>query len=142
MASKSSSTRATATSTAGVRRNLFHHHLSKRPTSASTTTSTTTLQETIHDDSNEIVAKDSNGNFKLQVPVLPPVEDDQAQEEDMGSERDKLEARMLELYKDRNLQPGEPAELMSAVQANLKRKVASLDDDNWMFEAEQPTQNG
>lgn len=28
-------------------------------------------------------------------------------------------------------------ELMAAVQASLRRKVASLDDDNWMFEAEQ-----
>ena len=30
---------------------------------------------------------------------------------------------------------------MSAVQANLRRKVASLDDDNWMFEAERPMQD-
>ncbi|KAL9633041.1 MAG: hypothetical protein Q9164_004939 [Protoblastenia rupestris] len=141
MAARSSSTRATITSTAGVRRNLFHHHLSRRPTSASTSTSTTTLQETIHDDSNEIVAKDSNGNIEIRVPVLPPLDEDQVQEEDMGSERDKLEAKMLEMYKDRSLQPGEPAELMSAVQANLRRKVASLDDDNWMFEAERPMQD-
>ncbi len=27
-------------------------------------------------------------------------------------------------------------ELMAAVQANLKRKVATLEEDNWMFEAE------
>ena len=126
MAARSSSTRAPITSTAGVRRNLFHHHLSRRPTSASTSTSTTTLQETIHDDSNEIVAKDSNGNIEIRVPVLPPLDEDQVQEEDMGSERDsmfgylngsalgtddiaELEAKMLEMYKDRSLQPGEPA---------------------------------
>ncbi|KAL9104424.1 MAG: hypothetical protein Q9163_000630 [Psora crenata] len=156
MASNPSSSRVTATTTTGVRRNLFHHHLSRRPTSASTSTSTTTLQETIHDSSDEIVAKDSNGNFQVRVPVLPPLDDDQVEESD------KLDAKMLELYKDRNLQPGEPAgkfksyalgifsianlpwspELMSAVQANLKRNVASLADDNWIFEADQPKDDG
>ena len=30
-----------------------------------------------------------------------------------------------------------PLELMSAVQASLRNKAASLDEDNWMFEAEQ-----
>ena len=126
MASKNSSSQVTATSTAGVRRNLFHHHLSRRPTNASTSTSTTTLQEAIHDETNDIVEKDSNGLFKIKVPVLPPLDDDQADEEDMGSERDskwripnyskpvtyrstELEAKMLELYKDRSLQPGDPS---------------------------------
>lgn len=28
-------------------------------------------------------------------------------------------------------------ELLSAVQASLRRKVAALDGDNWMFEAEE-----
>ena len=128
MTSKPSSTRMTGTSNTGVRRNLFHHHLSRRPTSTSTSTSSTTLQEAIHDDSNDIVEKDSNGNPQIRVPVLPPLDDDQAEEEEMGTERDskgvlnrshwsevlltpsvELEARMLELYKDRSLQPGDPA---------------------------------
>ena len=71
-----------------MRRNLFHHHLSRRPTSASTSTSATTLQDAIHDDSNDLVEKDSNGNFKVEVPTLPALDDDQAVEEDLGGERD------------------------------------------------------
>ena len=31
------------------------------------------------------------------------------------------------------------AELMTALQATLKRKVAALENDNWIFEAEQPS---
>ena len=40
------------------------------------------------------------------------------------------------MYRNRTLQPGEPAELLTAVQASLRRKVASLDADDWMFEGE------
>ena len=29
------------------------------------------------------------------------------------------------------------AELLSAIQTSLRNKVASLEEDNWMFEAEQ-----
>ena len=31
------------------------------------------------------------------------------------------------------------AELLAVVQASLRRKVASLDEDNWMFESEEET---
>lgn len=140
MASKIASSRTAASGTANVRRNLFHHQLSRRPTSASTSTSGTTLQESLHDDSSDIVAKDRNGNYQVQVPMLPPLDNDQAQEDDV-TEKEKLDARLLEMYKDRSLQPGEPAELLNAVQTSLRRKVASLDDDKWMFEAE-PTRPG
>ncbi|MCJ1276915.1 hypothetical protein MMC21_004722 [Puttea exsequens] len=85
--------------------------------------------------------RDRNGNYQVQVPLLPPVDDEQAQEEEANAEREKLDARLLEMYKDRSLQPSEPAELMNAVQANLRRKVASLNEDNWMFEAEQDKQD-
>ncbi|KAL2039184.1 hypothetical protein N7G274_008233 [Stereocaulon virgatum] len=137
MTSKPAPSRATASSTANVRRNLFHHQLSRRPTSSSTSTTATTLQESLNDDSSDIVVKDRNGKYDVQVPLLPPLDEEQAQEEEVASEKEKLDARLLEMYKDRSLQPGEPAELMVAVQASLRRKVASLDDDNWMFEAEQ-----
>ncbi|KAG8532041.1 uncharacterized protein KY384_003678 [Bacidia gigantensis] len=119
MASKAPPSR---TNSAGVSRKLFHHHLSRRPTNASTaSTSSTTILNTKRDDADDIVAKDSDGNFRLRVLKLPPLEDEQAQEEELGNERDKL---------------------LAAVQATLKRKVASLDDDNWIFEAEQPSQDG
>lgn len=38
------------------------------------------------------------------------------------------------MYRNRSLQPGEPGELLAAVHASLRRKVAGLDADNWMFE--------
>ena len=81
--STSSSTRPTA-NTAGshVRRNLFHHHLSRRPTSASTSTSATTMQEVLPDNSSEIVIRDQNGDPSVQIPLLPPLEDDQIQDEE------------------------------------------------------------
>lgn len=33
-------------------------------------------------------------------------------------------------------------ELLNAVKASLRRTVASLDEDNWMFEAEQEKPGG
>ncbi len=108
----------------------------------------------MHDDSSDIVVRDRNGKYDVQIPILHPVVDeDQAQEDDAISEKEKLDAMLLERYKDRSLQPGEPgglfalsafvgckahvgnSELLAAVQASLRRKVASLDDDNWMYEA-------
>lgn len=88
MASNSTASRSAATVTSSVRRNLFHHTLSRRPTSASTSTSATTLQEGSQDESSDIVVKDGNGNYEVQVPLLPPLDEDQAQEEDSGSERE------------------------------------------------------
>lgn len=79
-----------------VRRNLFHHHLSRRP--ASTTSSTPTIEEG-HEvsarshlsrtpstaelaassslgagpvDNGEIVIKDKNGGYRLDIPMLSP----------------------------------------------------------------------
>ena len=88
MASKSSASRPAASSTSSVRRNLFHHTLSRRPTSASTSTSATTLQENPQDESLDIVMKDRNGNYQVEVPHLPPLDEDQAQEEDSGNEKE------------------------------------------------------
>ena len=66
----------------------------------------------------------------------------------------ELEARLLELYQNRTITSEEPVgascfgricpnaslltdpELVSAVQSSLRRKVASLEDDNWIYEAE------
>ena len=33
-------------------------------------------------------------------------------------------------------------EVMSAIQSSLRRKVASLADDNWVYEAERDTNDG
>ena len=87
MASKSTASRSAATGSSSVRRNLFHHTLSRRPTSASTSTSATT-QEGSQDEISDIVVKDRNGNYEVQVPLLPPLDEDQAQEEDSGNEKE------------------------------------------------------
>ena len=127
MTSKQVPNRAPTTSNASVRRNLFHHHLSRRPTSASASTLAKDAHEANHDETNDIVAKDSDGNFQVLVPALPPLEDDETQDEELGNERsseccgqmqylslgsnggEDLEAKMLELYKDRSLHTGDPA---------------------------------
>ncbi|KAL8905426.1 MAG: hypothetical protein Q9171_006661 [Xanthocarpia ochracea] len=147
MTSRPPSSRAPTGTTANpVRRNLFHnHHLIRRPTGASTatrtaptvstTTSTTSMPEANrYDDSADIIMRDQNGDPQFQMPqVSLPIEDEQNGNEE---ERERLEERILETYKSRNLVPGDKMELLSAVQASLRRKVAALADDNWMYEAE------
>lgn len=82
MASKPSISRAPSNAGSSVRRNLFHHHLSRRPTSASTSTSATTLPESPQEDSSEIIVKDQSGNYDVQVPLLPPLDGEQAQDDE------------------------------------------------------------
>ena len=89
MASKPSSSRPPVTSTSSVRRNLFHHHLSRRPTSTSTSTSATTLQESAQDDSSEIAVRGLNGDYQVQILRLPPMDDDQAQEDEVTEKESK-----------------------------------------------------
>ena len=66
----------------------------------------------------------------------------------------ELDMRLLELYKNRKLQPSDPSgmypracpspqsrmthelELLIAVQASLRQQVSSLEDDAWIYEAE------
>ncbi|MCJ1346877.1 hypothetical protein MMC31_005097 [Peltigera leucophlebia] len=136
--SASSSRRPAASTNSSVRRNLFHDRdigarFHSRSTSASTATLQKSLQESLQDDVSEVVVKDCNGKYEVQTPCLPPQEDDQLQDE--STEKDKIEIRLLEMYKNRSLQPDEAsAELFNAVQSSLKRTVTSLDEDNWIFE--------
>ncbi|KAL8771336.1 MAG: hypothetical protein Q9209_003242 [Squamulea sp. 1 TL-2023] len=125
MTSRPPSSRApTGTVANPVRRNLFHnHHLIRRPTGASTTssgmtttasTTSTSMPETNrYDDSSDIVMRDQNGNPQFQMPqVTLPMDEEQG-----GNEEER-------------------EQLLSAVQASLRRKVAALSEDNWMYEAE------
>lgn len=86
MASKATAARSATNAPASVRRNLFHHTLSRRPTSSSTSTTATTLQESPQDDSLDIVMKDRNGNYQVQAPLLPLIDEDQAQEDESSIE--------------------------------------------------------
>ena len=86
MAEKQPASRTAASATSHVRRNLFHHHLSRRPTSASTSTTATTLFESPQDDSSDIVMRDKNGNYQVEIPSKPVV-DDETLPEDSGREK-------------------------------------------------------
>ncbi|KAL4898485.1 hypothetical protein BDV59DRAFT_197389 [Aspergillus ambiguus] len=172
--------------TTSVRRNLFHHHLSRRPVStappnvsiASATTSgisglsshvlTSAASESTSSlssgsgDTGDIVVRDKNGGYKLDVPILPPivgedgeemegVEDSGAtggsgttgvdsttQTEISGREKEKIEASLVEMMcRNRNRQmSSEPAEFLGLIQQSLQNKVTGLDEDNWMYEPE------
>ena len=41
-----------------------------------------TLQEPLPDTSSDIVVKDRNGNYQVDIPLLPPLDEEQMQEED------------------------------------------------------------
>lgn len=98
------------------------------------------MPETRYDDSSDILMRDQNGDPQIQMPQLLPVEEEQAaggNEEASHSEKERLEERLLETYKSRSFVPSDKMELLGAVQASLRRKVAALDNDNWMYEAEE-----
>ncbi|KAI9369787.1 hypothetical protein BJX61DRAFT_126342 [Aspergillus egyptiacus] len=159
--------------TSSVRRNLFHNHLSRRAAStsgaesASSGLSSQVLQSSAPEsnsalpapvDDGEIVVKDKNGGYKLDIPVLPPLEgengDDMEGIEGGGStaatgadsteqemnvrEKEKMEANLAELiYRNRNRRmSNEQHEILALLHQCLRNKVAAMDEENWMFEGE------
>ncbi|KAH8431243.1 uncharacterized protein LDX57_008905 [Aspergillus melleus] len=171
-----------------VRRNIFHHHLSRRPVStapsnasvpptgsaanhggsglsshmisAAASESTSSLSSGPIDNG-EIVTRDKNGGYKLDIPVLPPIAGREGEEEmedvegggvsggpsaggtdSSGQagmsqrEKEKMEATLVEMMcRSRNRQlSSEPAEILNLVHQSLRNKVAELDEDNWMYE--------
>ncbi|KAB8200939.1 hypothetical protein BDV34DRAFT_181455 [Aspergillus parasiticus] len=172
--------------TTSVRRNLFHHHLSKRSVSAAPPNAS--MQSGTHSglpslsshamssassestqslgsgmgDGGDIVVKDKNGDYKLDIPLLPPAvggedgdemqgieagatrgsgatgTESTAQTEISGREKEKIEASLVEMmYRSRNRQMStEPAEILNLIHQSLRNKVASLDEDNWIYEPE------
>lgn len=54
----------------------------------------------------------------------------------MIEDRQRLVDAIKNIQRDRDREPGEPAELLEEVRVNLKAKVAALADDNWLYEAE------
>jgi len=126
-----------------VRRNLFHQHLtSRRPTTSSTSTSAETLRldTEAESETSDIVIRDKNGDYELGDPPIPPLDDqeepDANDEHDDEKERQRIADAVKHHQRDRNRAPSEPAELLDAVKASLRAKVAALADDNWMYEAE------
>ncbi|KAL2837274.1 hypothetical protein BJX68DRAFT_25055 [Aspergillus pseudodeflectus] len=160
-----------------VRRNLFQNHLNRRPVTVSTSGNGTSglssqvLQSNAPEpssslsagsvDDGEIVVKDKNGGYKLDIPVLPPIVGEDGEEmeglesgeagtsaatngadsgrgEMSGREKEKMEASLAEMmYRKRNRQmSSEPHEILDLVYQSLRNKVASLEEDNWMYESE------
>ncbi|RMJ26736.1 hypothetical protein PHISP_02390 [Aspergillus sp. HF37] len=157
-----------------VRRNLFSHNLSRRPVSAApnplsqgpgdarqprgekaaSSNSTTSTLTSTSSDNGDIVVKDKNGGYELDIPVLAPLgdeEDGQLSGVDEGggaaatstdstgdTEKEKIEASLMELMgRNRNRQLShEPAEILNLIQQSLRNKVAALEEDNWMYEPE------
>ncbi|OJJ52594.1 hypothetical protein ASPSYDRAFT_574763 [Aspergillus sydowii CBS 593.65] len=157
--------------TTSVRRNLFQNHLSRRPVStsgpsngssglssqvaqlnASETNSSVAVGSM---DDNEIVVKDKNGSYKLEIPVLPPITGDDGDDMEgieagggpggnptgatgATSTGQEIEAGLVEMmYRNRNRQmSSEPHEILNLVHQSLANKVATLEEDNWMYETE------
>ncbi|KAJ5873564.1 uncharacterized protein N7473_013437 [Penicillium subrubescens] len=124
-----------------------------------TSTSTELSRPIKISENREIVVRDKNGGYKLDVPALPAaligedgeelgeLEVEEGGESSMldaelsGRDKEKFEAALVEMViRHRNRQSsGEPDEILNIVHQSLRKKVASLDGDNWMFEPERDT---
>ncbi|KAL4877663.1 hypothetical protein BJY04DRAFT_221845 [Aspergillus karnatakaensis] len=157
-----------------VRRNLFQNHLSRRPVPSAPGggapgLSSQLLQANSSEsnppafsgsaDDGEIVVKDKNGTYNLDIPVLPPVEGEEGDEmegiegggsttatgaestgqgEMSGQDKERIEANLVEMmYRSRNRQrSSEPHEILNLIYHSLRNKVAALEEDKWMYEPE------
>ncbi|CAP80072.1 Pc12g04450 [Penicillium rubens Wisconsin 54-1255] len=137
-----------------VRRNLFHGNLSRRPASAGPPNGAVPqnhnglsnrpshrLKSTSSDsgphtrpfksvETKDIVVRDKNGSYKLEIPTLP-----QALVGEDGEELAEL-APEDGGFDSSDLTGRDKEKILNMVHESLRRKAASLDDDNWMFEPE------
>ncbi|KAJ5491621.1 hypothetical protein N7539_003188 [Penicillium diatomitis] len=137
-----------------------HSHLS------SATDPSRTMRYHIPEKDREIVVRDKHGGYKLDMPSLPPQTSFSEDGEELGDvdvdvgvdggsgmrnaleaelsgkDKEKFEAALVEMViRHRNRQTsGGPDEILDIVHQNLRKQVASLDDDNWMFEPEREIQ--
>ncbi|SPO00626.1 uncharacterized protein DNG_03375 [Cephalotrichum gorgonifer] len=123
-----------------VRRNLFQSQLTRRPTPASSSAETLRLDSCVDvlSDSDEIVVRDKQG--EVEVEGAPEgIEEDEGVDEREEMEKDRQ--RLAEAVRHYRMNPGAAGPdqtdvLLYAVKTSLRAKVATLADDNWMFEAE------
>ncbi|KAG6035346.1 hypothetical protein E4U41_006113 [Claviceps citrina] len=125
---------------AAGRPNLFRRELTRRPTAGSSTSSDTVrLDVEVLSDTSEIVVRNQQGEIELGDPPTPAYEETDEQAEDRH-ETEKERQRLAEAVKHHGVNhssvPDQPEELLEAVRASLRAKVAALADDNWMFEPE------
>ncbi|TPX08202.1 uncharacterized protein E0L32_001902 [Thyridium curvatum] len=124
-----------------VRRNLFQSQLTRRPTSnPSTSAETLRLDTDIQSESSDIVVRDKNGDIEMGDPPTPATDDPDEVVLDSRQESEKERQRLADAVKhhqiNQNSVPSQPEELLEAVRASLRAKVAALAEDNWMYEAE------
>lgn len=139
--------KTTRNNTTGVRRNLFQSQLTKRPTptsSSNNSAETLRLAEVeVLSDTSEIVIRDKNGEFDIGDPPTPTLDDS---EEGVGlddaQESERERQRLAEIVKHHQInhnrttaQPEE--EVIEALRASMRAKVAALAEDNWMYEPEE-----
>ncbi|OLN84886.1 cytokinesis protein 3 [Colletotrichum chlorophyti] len=89
----------------------------------------------------EIVVRDEHGEIELgELPALVFDEADDAAAMDDREESKKERQRLAEAVKQHQVNHAtvrdQPEELLEAVRASLRAKVAALAEDNWMYEAE------
>ncbi|KAK3358965.1 hypothetical protein B0T25DRAFT_81471 [Lasiosphaeria hispida] len=92
--------------------------------------------------SHEIVVRDGNGEIELgNDPPTPTIDDPDEVALDARLEGEKERQRLAEAVKQHQIErdsvPAQPEELLEAVRASLRAKVAALAEDNWMFEREE-----
>ncbi|KAK2734028.1 hypothetical protein FQN57_001897 [Myotisia sp. PD_48] len=168
----------------GVRRTLFHtHHSARRAISGSSVKGTNSatvgnsstgssfgrnttsklFSVTSHMaspvDNGDIVSRDQNGCYEVNIPILPPgmfgedidgdamdgIEDVEGvhgsgiinEAELRRRENEKIHSSIVEMMRqNRNRQiNGDPSEVLLLIQESLREGVAGLDDDVWMFES-------
>ncbi|EJT80567.1 hypothetical protein GGTG_00562 [Gaeumannomyces tritici R3-111a-1] len=126
-----------------VRRNLFQSQLTRRPTPTSSGESETLrLDADAPAESSDIVVRDKNGEVELDDPPTPPIDDPEEIALDPRQQSEKERQRLADVVKhhqiNQNSVPAQPEEILEAVRASLRAKVAALSEDNWMFEREEP----
>ncbi|KAK6219852.1 upf0220 domain protein [Colletotrichum tabaci] len=89
----------------------------------------------------EIVVRDEHGEVELgELPTLVFDEADEVAAMDDREESNKERQRLAEAVKQHQVNHTavreQPEELLEAIKASLRAKVAALAEDNWMYEAE------
>ncbi|KAI1367563.1 hypothetical protein F5Y08DRAFT_336583 [Xylaria arbuscula] len=128
--------------------NHNHNHNHNQPpplTTSSSTNSAETLRldQDVLSETSEIVIRDQNGEFEIEDPPTPPLDDpdddaalDDAQENER--ERQKLAAAVRHHQINHTRMPVHHEEILDVLKASMRAKVAALAEDNWMYEAEEP----
>ncbi|KXJ93118.1 hypothetical protein Micbo1qcDRAFT_203240 [Microdochium bolleyi] len=138
-------TTTTITTNSGVRRNLFQSQLTRRPTPTSTGSAETLRlgdnNVDVLSDTSEIVVRDKNGDFEIGDPPTPPLEDPEDGGLDEAQENEQERRRLADAVKHHQINlsrmPAQPEEVMEILRASMRAQVASLAEDNWMYEAEE-----